>query len=68
MEEIFDGFHVTEVRDSNNFVLLSMQKTKNPNVFIASRDNEIGIFTKTGNKGVFEYYIGDKYMVEEYLF
>jgi hypothetical protein len=68
MEEIFDGFHVTEVRDSNNFVLLSMQKTKNSNVFIASRDNEIGIFTKTGNKGIFEYYIGDKYMVEEYLF
>ncbi len=68
MEEIFDGFHVTEVRDSNNFVLLSMQKTKNRNVFIASRDNEIGVFTKTGNKGVFEYYIGDKYMVEEYLF
>lgn len=68
MEEIFDGFHVTEVRDSNNFVLLSMQKTKNSNVFIASRDNEIGIFTKTGNKGIFEYYIGNKYMVEEYLF
>jgi hypothetical protein len=68
MEEMFDGFHVTELRDSNNFVLLSMQKTKNSNVFIASRDNEIGIFTKTGNKGIFEYYIGDKYMVEEYLF
>lgn len=68
MEEIFNGFHVTEVRDMNDFVLLRMQKTKNSNIFIASRENTIGIFTKTGNKGVFEYYIGDKYWVEEYLF
>jgi hypothetical protein len=62
------GDPVTEVLDSNNNLLLLLQKTKNLNVFIASRDNEIGIFTKTGNKGIFEYYIGDKYMVEEYLF
>lgn len=68
MEEIFNGFHITEVRDMNDFVLLRMQKTKNSNIFIANKENTIGIFTKTGNKGVFEYYIGDKYMVEEYLF
>ena len=53
-----------------------MQKTKNPNVFIAVNTNVInknkefvtGIFTKTGNKGVFEYYLNYEYMVEEYLF
>ena len=67
-EEVFNGFHVTLVRDSSGFVLLSMQKTKNPNVFIANKENASGIFTKTENKGIFEYYVGDKYMVEEYLF
>lgn len=68
LEEVFNGFHVVEVRDSSGFVLLSMQKTKNPNIFIANKENAIGIFTKTENKGVFEYYIGDTYRVEEYLF
>ncbi len=62
------GDPVTEVLDSYNNLLLLLQKTKNSNVFIASRDNEIGVFTKTGNKGVFEYYFEGKYMVEEYLF
>jgi hypothetical protein len=45
-----------------------LQKTKNSNVFIASKENITGIFTKTGNKGVFEYYLNYEYMVEEYLF
>ena len=67
-EEVFNGFHVTLVRDSSGFVLLSLQKTKNPTIFIASRENATGVFTKTGNKGIFEYYLGDKYMVEEFLF
>ena len=62
------GDPVTEVLDSNNNLLLLLQKTKNSNVFIASRDNVIGVFTKTGNKGIFEYYFGGNYMVEEYLF
>lgn len=65
-----------EVKDSNDNILLSLQKTKNPNVFIAVNTNVIntnkefvtGIFTKTGNKGVFEYYLNYEYMVEEYLF
>lgn len=62
------GDPVTEVLDSNNNLLLLLQKTKNSNVFIASRDNVIGVFTKSGNKGIFEYYFEGKYMVEEYLF
>ncbi len=65
-----------EVTDSNDNILLSLQKTKNPNVFIAvstnlisiSKENITGVFTKTGNKGVFEYYLNFEYMVEEYLF
>lgn len=65
-----------EVTDTNDNILLSLQKTKNPNVFIAVNTNVIntnkefvtGIFTKTGNKGVFEYYLNYEYMVEEYLF
>ena len=65
-----------EVTDSNDNILLSLQKTKNPNVFIAvstnlisiSKENITGIFTKIGNKGVFEYYLNYEYMVEEYLF
>lgn len=65
-----------EVTDSNDNILLSLQKTKNPNVFIAvstnlisiSKENITGVFTKTGNKGVFEYYLNYEYMVEEYLF
>lgn len=65
-----------EVTDTNDNILLSLQKTKNPNVFIAVSTNVIntnkefvtGIFTKTGNKGVFEYYLNYEYMVEEYLF
>jgi hypothetical protein len=65
-----------DVMDSNENVLLSLQKTKNPNVFIAanpnvfntSKENVTGIFTKTESKGVFEFYFEGKYMVEEYLF
>jgi hypothetical protein len=57
-----------DVTDSNENVLLSLQKTKNPNVFIAYKEGANGIFSKTENKGIFEYYFEGKYMVEEYLF
>jgi hypothetical protein len=62
------GDPVTEVRDSNDNLLLLLQKTKNPNVFIAYKEGAIGAFTKTDKKCIFEYYIDGKYMVEEYLF
>ena len=67
-EEVFNGFHVTKIRNSDGFVLLTMQKTKNPNIFIAFKEDANGVFTLNGNKGIFEYYLGDTYMVEEYLF
>ena len=67
-EEVFNGFHVTEIRNPEGFVLLTMQKTKNPNIFIAFKEEANGVFTLNGNKGVFEYYFEGKYIVEEYLF
>jgi hypothetical protein len=67
-EEVFNGFHVTEIRNPEGFVLLTMQKTKKSNIFIAFKEDANGVFTLNGNKGVFEYYNGDTYMVEEYLF
>ena len=67
-EEVFNGFHITEIRNSDGFVLLNLQKTKSTNVYIASKEDANGVFTLNGNKGVFEYYKGDTYMVEEYLF
>jgi hypothetical protein len=67
-EEVFNGFHITEIRNSDGFVLLNLKKTKNPNVFIAFKEDANGVFTLNGNKGVFEYYNGDLYVVEEYSF
>jgi hypothetical protein len=67
-EEVFNGFHVTKIRNPEGFELLTMQKTKNPNIFIAFKEDANGVFTLNGNKGVFEYYNGDIYIVEEYLF
>ena len=57
-----------EIEGTEQNVLLFLQKTKNPNVFVAYKEGANGIFTKTGNKGIFEYYFEGKYMVEEYLF
>ena len=67
-EDVFNGFHITEIRNSDGFVLLNLKKTKNPNVFIAFKEDANGVFTLNGNKGVFEYYLDDRYMVEEYSF
>jgi hypothetical protein len=67
-EEVFNGFHVTIIRNPEGFELLTMQKTKNPNIFIAFKEDANGVFTLNRNKGIFEYYNGDTYMVEEYLF
>jgi GTPase involved in cell partitioning and DNA repair len=67
-QKSFDDSRDFEIGGSAQNVLLFLQKTKNPNIFIAYKEGANGVFTKTGNKGVFEYYIDGKYMVEEYLF
>lgn len=54
--------------DAEQNEVLYMWKTRNSNIFIAHKYNVTGVFTKTENKGVFEYYYEGKYMVEEYLF
>jgi hypothetical protein len=63
--EIANGF---AIMDSTPKVVLQIYKTTNPNVFIADKFGVKGIFTKQENKGVFEYYLNDKLVVEEYLF
>jgi hypothetical protein len=60
--------HDFEIIGKEQNVLLFLQRTKNPNVFIAYKEGANGIFSKTENKGIFEYYFEGKYMVEEYLF
>jgi hypothetical protein len=60
--------HDFEIIGTSQNVLLFLQKTKNPAIFIAHRENATGVFTRTENKGVFEYYFEGKYMVEEFLF
>ena len=47
-----------------------MNKYSLKDIAIINKNKEFvtGIFTKTGNKGVFEYYLNYEYMVEEYLF
>jgi RNA recognition motif-containing protein len=67
-EKSFDDSRDIEIVGTEQNVLLFLQRTKTPNVFIAYKEGVNGIFTKTDNKGIFEYYIGAKYMVEEYLF
>ena len=54
--------------DANLKVVLQIYKTTNTNVFIADKFGVKGIFTKIENKGIFEYYMNDKLVVEEYLF
>lgn len=63
--EIANGF---AIMDATPKVVLQIYKTTNPNVFIADKFGIKGVFTKSGNKGVFEYYLNDKLVVEEYFF
>ncbi|MES2864308.1 MAG: hypothetical protein V4666_09345 [Bacteroidota bacterium] len=63
--EIANGF---AIMDATPKVVLQIYKTTNPNIFIADKFGVKGIFTKQGNKGVFEYYLNDKLVVEEFLF
>lgn len=63
--KVGDGFSIFDV---NQIQVLEMNITSSPNIFIAFKYGVNGVFTKTGNKGVFEYYFEGKYMVEEYLF
>lgn len=63
--EIANGF---AIMDATPKVILQIYKTTNPNVFIADKFGLKGVFTKIENKGIFEYYLNDKLVVEEYLF
>ncbi len=63
--EIANGF---AIMDASSKVILQIYKTTNPNVFIADKFGVKGVFTKLGNKGIFEYYMNDKLVVEEFLF
>ena len=62
--EIANGF---AMMDATPKVILQIYKTTNPNVFIADKFGVKGVFTKIENKGIFEYYLNDKLVVEEYL-
>ena len=62
--EIANGY---AIMDATPKVVLQIYKTTNPSIFIADKFGIKGIFTKSGNKGIFEYYLNDKLMVEEYL-
>lgn len=63
--EIANGY---AIMDATPKVILQIYKTSNPTVFIADKFGVKGIFTKLNNKGVFEYYLNDKLVVEEFLF
>jgi hypothetical protein len=63
--QIANGF---AIMDANLKVVLQIYKTTNTNVFIADKFGVKGVFTKVENKGIFEYYMNDKLVVEEYLF
>jgi hypothetical protein len=63
--EIANGY---AIMDATPKVVLQIYKTTNQNVFIADKFGVKGIFTKSGNKGIFEYYLNDKLVVEEFLF
>jgi len=63
--EIANGY---AIMDNSPKVVLQVYKTTNPNIFIADKFGVKGIFTKLDNKGVFEYYLNDKLVVEEFLF
>jgi hypothetical protein len=63
--EIANGYAIV---DATPKVILQIYKTSNPTIFIADKFGIKGIFTKSGNKGIFEYYLNDKLVVEEFLF
>ncbi len=63
--EIANGY---AIMDNTPKVILQIYKTTNPNVFIADKFGIKGVFTKLENKGIFEYYLNDKLVVEEFLF
>lgn len=63
--EIANGY---AIMDATPKVVLQIYKTTNPNVFIADKFGMKGIYTKLENKGIFEYYLNDKLVVEEFLF
>lgn len=61
--EIANGY---AIMDATPKVVLQIYKTTNPNVFIADKFGVKGVFTKLENKGIFEYYLNDKLVLEEY--
>ena len=63
--QIANGF---AIMDANLKVVLQIYNTTNPAIFIADKFGVKGVFTKSENKGFFEYYLNDKLVVEEYLF
>ena len=63
--EIANGY---AIMDATPKVVLQIYKTTNPSIFIADKFGIKGVFTKSGNKGIFEYYLNDKLVVEEFLF
>lgn len=63
--EIANGY---AIMDATPKVILQIYKTTNPNVFIADKFGVKGVFTKLENKGIFEYYLNDKLVLEEFLF
>jgi len=67
-EKSLDDSHDFEIGGTEQNVLLFLQITKTPNLFIAYKEGAYGIFTKTDKKGIFEYYFDGKYIVEEYQF
>jgi hypothetical protein len=49
--------------------VINLYATSNPSVFIAKKDAVNGVFTLINKgKGIFEYYLNEKLVVEEYLF
>lgn len=65
VEEFSNGINVV---DADQLQILNLQKTKNPNIYLALKGEITGIFTVAEKKGIFEYYLNGKYMLEEYLF
>ena len=63
--EIANGY---AIMDATPKVILQIYKTSSPTIFIADKFGVKGVFTKLNNKGIFEYYLNDKLVVEEFLF
>lgn len=63
--EVTNGY---VLMDASLKAKLQIYKTTNPTVFIADKFGVKGVFTKLPNKGIFEYYMNDALVVEEFLF